>query len=99
MREALLITLNLLPPTFSRPHVQRWFLPLPDVRRERSSILGPAGTVSGDGPASGPLFHQLLPQHLPDRPTVWREVICGDVPTGPAVWMQVLKCVEVCEDD
>lgn len=72
-----------------RSHVQRWLLPVPDVRRKRSRFLGPARAVPGYGPAAGPLLHQLLPQHLPDRKAVWRKVLGGDVSPGAAVRMQV----------
>lgn len=84
-------------PLFPRSHVQWWVLPVPDVRWKCSSLLGPAGAIPGHGPATGPLLHQLLPQQLPDRPTVWREVLSRDVPPGSTVRMQVHKCVMVCE--
>lgn len=76
-----------------RSHVQWWLLPVPNVRWKCSSVPGPAGTVPRYGPAAGPLLHQLLPQHVLDRPTVWREVLSRDVPAGPAGWMQVFMLI------
>lgn len=81
-----------------RSHVQWWLLPVPNVRWKCSSVPGPAGTVPRYGPTAGPLLHQLLPQHVLDRPTVWREVLSRDVSAGPAGWMQVFMLIMVYSD-
>lgn len=63
--------------------------PLPDVGRERTRVLGPTGSVHGDGPTASSLLHQLLTQHVLVGPPVRRQELGGNVPTGAFSWMQV----------
>lgn len=72
-----------------RPHVKWWFLPIPDVWWKCTCVSGLSGHVPRYGSTSSSLLHQLITQHVPDRQTVWGEILCGNVSTGAAVWMQV----------
>lgn len=74
-----------------RPYVERWLLPLSDVGRECACLPGSPWALPRHGVFTGPLFHQFLPQHLPDGPPVWGEVFGGDVPSGSPVRMQVSR--------
>ncbi|GFR09230.1 1-phosphatidylinositol 4,5-bisphosphate phosphodiesterase beta-4 [Trichonephila clavata] len=80
------ISLSLNPPL---SHEQRRFHSLSDVRRECPRVSGPTGLLHGDGPATGPLLHQLLTQYLPLGQTVRREVFRRDVQTSAAGRLQM----------
>ena len=74
-----------------RAYVGGRFLSLPDVGWERSDDAQPTGHLPGHGPASESLLRQLVSQHLPHRQTVRRQIVGGDVSTGPAGRMQVTE--------